>query len=401
MKWRAIREVAWREILTRGRSRGYRGITAIMLLIAVAAPIAFAVLPDATQEAREVTLAVVGEAPADFEEQLTLLAEDLIDFTIVPYDEGTSETIAADLNNGTLDAAYQPPSTILWDRRTDQTVADLITTALQQSEALARAEEMGLSYGDLADVFEPVTVDEVFIDGSSETEGVRSGVAMFGLFLAFLLPQIFGQFTMMSVVEEKQTRVVEVLLSQIRPATLLAGKVLGLCALAVLQLAVIVGGLIASLLATQVFDVPASVWRFVPMFTLSILGGLAIYTTLFALLGSLISRQEDQAQVMFPVFAPLMIGYFVGQTAVFGNAESAIARALTWFPLTSPMMLPVRVAKDAIGPLETAAALALIAITAYALFRLSARIYEFTLLRTGSRVGWREVLSLSRGSALN
>ena len=224
---------------------------------------------------------------------------------------------------------------------------------------------------------------------------------MFGLFLAFLLPQVFGQFTMMSVVEEKSTRVVEVLLSQIRPGTLLAGKILGLCALAVVQLLVIVAGLVASLLVTKVVDVPASVWQFVPMMTLSILGGLAIYTTLFALLGSLISRQEDQAQVMFPVFAPLMIGYFVGQTAVFGNAESLIARILTLFPLTAPMLLPVRVARDAIGPGEILLSLSLLVLCVFALFKLAGRVYEFTLLRTGSRVGWGELIRLSRGSVVD
>ena len=134
---------------------------------------------------------------------------------------------------------------------------------------------------------------------------------------------------------------------------------------------------------------------------MSILGGLAIYNTLFALLGSLISRQEDASQVMMPVFIPLMAGFFVGQTAITGNAESLLVRILTLFPLTAPMMLPLRVARDAIAPWEVGLSLALLAIGVWALVRLAGRVYEFTLLHTGSRVGWGQLMRLSRGATLD
>jgi len=101
---------------------------------------------------------------------------------------------------------------------------------------------------------------------------------------------------------------------------------------------------------------------------------------------------------MMPVFGPLMVGYFVGQSAIFGSADSLLVRVLTWFPLTSPMLLPVRVARDAIGSVEVAISLGLLALGTYLLFRLAGRLYEFTLLRTGSRVGWGELIRLSQGN---
>ncbi len=390
-----------REIRTRGRSRGYRAATVLLLLLAIAAPVVLAVIPSPADDLRDVTIGVAAGAPAGFEEQLEVLAERVVDVTVFELDDASPAEIEDQLNDGRIDVALRPPRTLIWDETEDSTVANLIGAALQRAQAMERADDLGLDLGDLAQVFAPVGLEQEFVNGSTNTEGVRTGVAMFGLLLAFLLPQVFGQFTMMSVVEEKSTRVVEVLLSQIRPGTLLAGKILGLSALAVVQLTLIVIGLVGSLLTTNVVDVPASVWQFVPLMTISILGGLAIYTTLFALLGSLISRQEDQAQVMLPVFAPLMIGYFVGQGAVFGNAESLVARVLTWFPLTTPMLLPVRVARGAIGPIETAISLGVLAISAYLLFKLAARVYEFTLLRTGSRVGWGELIRLSRGSVID
>ena len=206
---------------------------------------------------------------------------------------------------------------------------------------------------------------------------------------------------MMSVVEEKSTRVIEVLLNHIRPRTLLLGKVLGVGALAVVQLLVVVGGLTAALLATSAVTIPTSVWRFLPVIVVSILGGLAIYNTFFALLGSLVSRQEDASQVIMPVFIPLIGGFFVAQSAIIGDPETMLVRVLTLFPLTSPMLLPLRVARDAIAPWEVAAALGLLVFGVWALVRIAGRVYEFTLLHTGSRVGWRQLVRLSRGAAID
>ena len=192
--------------------------------------------------------------------------------------------------------------------------------------------------------------------------------------MAFVLPQVFGQLTLLSVIEEKSTRVIEVLLSHIRPRTLLLGKVLGISALAVVQLVAVVLGLTAAILLTNAINIPASVWRFVPIVLVSILGGLAIYNTFFALLGSLVSRQEDAAQVMLPLFIPLMTGLFVGQAAVIGNAETLLVKALTWFPLTAPMLLPVRVARDAIPLWEIILSLGLLALGVWLLILIAGRV---------------------------
>lgn len=396
-----IKEIALREIRTRGRTRGYRIITAIMLLVAVAAPIVISLLPGPSDDLQEVTIGIGAGAQPGLTESLEALAEDVFDLSIVNVEDNAVEAIDELLDSGDVDVVIEPPAGLAWHETESPEIRGLVTAAFQQLAALDRANELGLDPGVLAEVFEPVEVTERLAVGSETTEDVRRGVAFFGLFLAFLLPQIFGQLTMLSVVEEKSTRVVEVLLSQIRPGTLLAGKIIGLCALAIVQLLVIVLGLIGSLLATNTIEIPSSVWQFVPIMTLSILGGLLIYTTLFALLGSLISRQEDAAQVMMPVFVPLMAGYFVGQAAVFGNAESLLVRVLTWFPLTSPMLLPVRAARGAIGPIETAVSLGLLALGAFLFYRLAARVYEFTLLRTGSRVGWGELVRLSRGALID
>jgi ABC-type Na+ efflux pump permease subunit len=137
-----------------------------------------------------------------------------------------------------------------------------------------------------------------------------------------------------------------------------------------------------------------------PLVMVSVVGGLLIYNTFFALLGSLISRPEDASQVSLPIFIPIMAGYLVGQAAIFGDAETSLVRVLSLFPLTSPMLLPVRVARDAIAPWEVALSVGLLALGVWLLIRISGRVYEFTLLHTGSRVGWGQLLRLSRGAVI-
>jgi len=391
-------EVAKREFVTRARTRGFRAVTAILVLMVVAAPIVMSLLPDNSDELPKITIGVAADAPEGFADQLDAIAQSQVELTIIDLASDSSDEIETRLSNGDVDAVFEAPSTLVWDDFENPVIYGLISAALQQSSILDQADAIGLSPAELDRLFEPVQVSNRSIADDDKSSDVRSAVAFIGLFTAFLLPQIYGQLTMLSVVEEKSTRVVEVLLSHIRPRTLLIGKILGLCALAVIQLLLLIFGLVLALRFTNLVEVPSSLWRFVPLLGLSVLGGLAIYTTLFALLGSLISRQEDASQVMMPVFAPLMVGYIAGQTAVFGNADTLLLKILTWLPFTSPMILPVRVAREAIGPVEVALSLAVLAAAVFLLIRLAGRLYKFTLLRTGSRVGWREAIRLSRGA---
>jgi len=395
-----VREVAEREIRTRSRTKAFRVITGILVAAAIIGPIVSALWPDSGHDLRRVTVGLV-HADETTQQQILTFAEGNLDLTFQDYTGVPPAEVDRALTDGDIDVVLDTGPTLVWDRETDFEIAGVIYTALQQQEVLVRGRVLGLGEGDIAQLLTPLQVEERFADELHESYGVVEGVAFLGLMLALNIPILFGQLTMMSVVEEKSTRVIEVLLGHIRPRTLLLGKVLGLAALGAAQLVVVVGGLTAAMLLTSALDIPASVWRFVPIIVVSILGGLAVYNTLFALLGSLVSRQEDVSQVIVPVFIPILGGFLAANAALVGNAESALAKALTLFPLTSPMMLPVRVARDAIAPWEIALSLGLLALGVLLLIRVAGRVYEFTLLHTGSRVGWSQALRLSRGAALD
>lgn len=388
-------EVARREIRTRARTKAFRAITAVLVLVVIAGPIVAALWPKDNGDLPTATVGISTQAPPQFMQILEQASTDTYDITLTQV-----EDLDQAINAGDIDAGIDFPATLVWDKFADPQLESVLAFALRQDATATAAQTVGLDDADLRSLFTPLQVDERLVNGSGEGDGLRFAVAYGGLFLSFMAVQVFGQLTLMSIVEEKSSRVIEVLLSHIKPRTLLGGKVLGLTALAIVQLLLLVIAGVASMLLTDAIDIPPSVWRFVPVLLVSAIGGLVIYNTLFALLGSLVSRQEDASQIMLPAMLPIFVGFFVGQAAVFGNASSLAARVLTFIPLTSPMLLPVRVARDAIAAWELVVAIGLLVLGAVLLLRLAGRVYEFTLLRTGSRVGWAELIRLNQGSAV-
>lgn len=394
--------VAKREFITRARGKGFLFVSALMLIAAIGAPIATSYIPAFTESAAEITIAV-DDAPEGFQEMVRSVAGGVFEV----------EFVEAGLSGDTLDTALlereitadvviedaSSTPTFVWRLRKNAEIESLIGVSYTRLAIGERAQELNLSEQNVGELLEPVDYNNRIADPMARSrvesvkEEIRSGVATIGLFTAFLIPQIFGQFTMLSIIEEKSSRVIEVVLSQVRTTTLLAGKIVGLSALGLVQVSLIFVAFVGSLLTFKSIEVPASVWRFVPIYAICLIFGLFMYVTLFALIGSMISRQEDASQVIMPVLLPLMLGYFTGQFAVHGDADHPFVQLTTWIPLTSPMLLPVRVAKDAITSIELVGALFIQFITTATLMWLAARVFEFTLLRTGSRVTWRELFS--------
>ena len=281
MSWRLVKEVAWREIWTRSRTKAYRIITGILIAAAVIGPILAAVWPDGGDELRQVTISLVGVDDAT-QQQILAFSEDSLDVTFQDLSDLSPDQVDQALTDGNIDVALEPGPTLVWDSETDFEIAGVLFAVLQQQGVFIKGRDLALGDDDIAELLALIQLQERFVDEPNE---LATTVAFFGLMVVFILPQVFSQLAMLSVVEEKSTRVIEVLLSHLRPRTLLLGKVLGLSALAVVQLVVVVGGLTAALLLTNAVEIPASVWRFVPIIVVSILGGLAIYNTFFALWG--------------------------------------------------------------------------------------------------------------------
>jgi ABC-2 type transport system permease protein len=226
----------------------------------------------------------------------------------------------------------------------------------------------------------------------TKTTDAAVAVAYIGSFLLLLSLTVYGQWVLTGVVEEKNNRVVELIVSTVRPRHLLAGKVIGIGLLGLAQLA-LVAGLGAALLAAGVFDAPASLGAslalVVPWFAL----GFALYAVAYAAAGALASTQQDANSAGQPVTYTILAVYFLGYVALATDDKGVLAHVLTVFPLTAPLVLPARSALVGVPVWEHVLAVALVAGTLYALVRLAGRVYAHGLLHTGPRLrpraAWR------------
>ena len=179
-----------------------------------------------------------------------------------------------------------------------------------------------------------------------ETTDAEILVAIAGALLLLTSLAFYGQWVVSGVIEEKNNRVVEMILSTVRPRHLLAGKVIGIGLLGLAQLALI-AGLAAVLLVAGVFDAPAglggSVVLVVPWFAL----GYALYAVAYATAGALASRQQNADTAGQPVAYTLVAVYFAGYVALSATSDGQLANVLTVFPLSAPLVLPARARSSA------------------------------------------------------
>ncbi len=228
----------------------------------------------------------------------------------------------------------------------------------------------------------------------AKTSDAEILVASLGALLLLTSLAFYGQWVVGGVVEEKNSRVVEIVLSTVRPRHLLAGKVIGIGLLGLAQLT-LVAGLAAALLVAGAFDAPAglggSAALVIPWFAL----GYALYAVAYATAGALASRQQNADTAGQPVTYTLLAVYFGGYVALTSDTDGLLANLLTVFPLSAPLVLPARSALVGVPLWEHVLAVVLVLATIYALVRFAGRVYGRGLLHGGPRLGLRTAWRLS------
>jgi ABC-2 type transport system permease protein len=215
--------------------------------------------------------------------------------------------------------------------------------------------------------------------------------------LIFMAILTYGNWIAASVAEEKSNRVMELLITAASPQQLLVGKVLGSGAAGLTQYAaMLVVGFIGLQLQGQIGrivfgDVAAATTGAgltVPLllvFGACFVGGFLVYAALYAAAGSLVSRVEEVQQMSGPIIVVAMLGYFA---AIFGGTTSPNAAwlsVMSFVPFFAPYLIPLRMAYDAISPLEILGALAVLGVGAVLALWLASRIYAAGVLLYGQR----------------
>ncbi|GAA1014918.1 ABC transporter permease [Acrocarpospora pleiomorpha] len=360
--------VAGREIRAQVRTKAF--VIGLIVSVVLVGAIAFA--PKLLGGPDSYTLGRV-QVP---ELQLTTFAPDVeVKWRQFP-DEAAAKAAVLD---GDLDAALVAGNRVLTDGEIDSELGVLLQSANREAQIGASGVTIT-----------PLAMESVGAD--TRYEDARRGIATVLVLLLFFM--IIGSVMMvaMGVVEEKGSRIVEILLTSIRPWQLLGGKILGLGVVGLINLAATVAaGLGAALVSGVAADFPPGMTGIVLGALVWFILGYAFFASFAGALASLVSRQEEVGNVLQPMTLLLVASYGVSFYAS-ADPTAPIASVLSLIPPFSSMVMPVRMAAADVPLWEVALSGALMVAAVAGMLALGARIYQRAVLRTGARVRLGEVV---------
>jgi ABC-2 type transport system permease protein len=277
----------------------------------------------------------------------------------------------------------------------DDKLVNILQAANAQVRSADALRQAGLDDEQAAHALSPPPLRVSTTEPVDEAAEERGGFAFFAVLLLYGQLIGMGYFVAMGVVEEKSSRVVELLLSTLRPRHLLAGKILGLGLLGLGQLLLlaVLGLAVAGL--GGALDVDGDVIVAAALALVWFVVGYAFYAAAFACGASLVSRQEDLQSVLTPLTLVLMVGFFIS-FGVADDPDGTLAQVVSFIPPIAPMTMPPRIALGEAGALDVLGALAVTLGATALLIPLAARIYSGAVLRTGGTIKLREAWRAAR-----
>ncbi len=390
-----------REVRERLRSRAFAVTTLLLLVLTVAAGVVTRIASGDDDPTRY-TYAWSGSAPTGFDDVVDVAGREL-DLELVLADRSpvAGPEVEAVLRDGSVDTVLVVSGTTADRRGTIVTLEgadEQLTALLDLAWRTALATEAGLAAGldteQLEAVLRPPPLGERVLEPDDTEDPAAMLVGMLVAILLFMSISVFGGATLTGVVEEKSTGVVEVLLAHVRPHQLLSGKVLGIALVAFVQFAATLAAGVVSLRLSGL-DIPDEVWVALPSSIVWFVGGFLLYTTVFALAGSLVSRQEDAQSAAGPVTMVMLLAYLAVFT-VGQDPSSAVTRIMSVLPPFAPLLMPLRIATGSASVIEVVLAVVLLAAAIHGMLRLTGAVYGRTLLHRGARLRWSQVLRPSR-----
>lgn len=377
--------VARREFVERARDRGFQVSTAITLLLLVGVIVVSAAFNRPTS----FDLVVVGAGSEVLGGEVRVAADALgFEVKVLALPDRAEAERAVDA--GDADAALvNGDAIVVRDEPPEQLVGLIQAISLRERsrQALVAA---GLSDDqvDAALLQRPLPVEALEPVDARRSESAT--VAFVGVLLLYGQLFAYGYWVAAGVVEEKSSRVVEVLLATLRPSHLLRGKILGIGLLGLLQLLLI--GLVALFASNAVgsLEFPSGAIATMGVVLVWFVLGFFFYAGLFAVAGSIVSRQEDLQTTMTPLTILIIASFIIGLSAT-GDPDSTLAVVASLLPFSSPLVMPTRIVLGDAAPWEVVASLAISVVSTAALIPIATKVYSRALLRPG-RVRIRQVL---------
>jgi len=274
----------------------------------------------------------------------------------------------------------------------DVTTEDTLSTAIQNVLTREGLTHQGMGQSDIAALMAPVTID------TSKTGDSRAafGAAYLLFFLMYMVIMLYGMNTARSIIEEKTSRVFEVMLSTIKPDEMLAGKILGVGAVGITQVGVwmlaaaalgstslathLIGGGHAFISATQIF-----------FFVAYFIFGFLVYSSIAAALGAMTNSEQELQQLNMFLVIPLAFCFLMIFVIVHAP-NSTLAQIVSLIPFCSPLLMNFRISLTTVPPWQIGLSFVLMSLTILVILWVASRIYRVGILMYGKKPNLPEIL---------
>jgi ABC-2 type transport system permease protein len=371
--------VVRREMLVRVRSRVFIGPTLLMVALVVIGIVGYSLIGGQTTPVRVGFSGGSQALEQAFNASATALGQPVTVSSVA--DEAAGRTL---VSGGSLDVlvtgSVTSPTAVV-----QESAPPLVQAALERAVLAARLTAAGLSPADLASVMggAQVPVEALQSTKPGLTQDRVVGLAV-GILLWIALG-LYGSQVAQGVVEEKSSRIMEILLATVRPSQLLAGKIVGIGIVGLLQLAIVAAATLASVAATNAVTTPALGVMPVLGYLLWFLLGFLLYATAYATLAALVSRPEEVQGAVAPI-SVFQIGAYLLAYVYLANPSSPVALVASVLPPFAPILMAVRISGGDVPAWQFGLALVLIVAAIAGLIWLAGRVYANSAMRIGTRV---------------
>jgi ABC-2 type transport system permease protein len=384
--------VARREVTTRVRGKAFK-ISTIVMLLGIIVTVVVSRVVSGSESTRDVGF-VQGQQTdvVAFREAAHAVGQKVTTPTLPDRASGEQQ-----LRDGKLDALVIGMTSsggiqVEVKKSLNSSLHNAFTVLTRQAALNHQLQKAGVDPVAVGHAVAAAKVDVHALQPTDPNEGQKLAIGIIAGIAIYLALLVYGQAVAQGVVEEKTSRIVELLLTAIRPWQLMLGKVLGIGLLGLGQLVLVAVVGIGVGAGTGVLTLPSAVTlgAIITILVWFMLGYI-MYALLFAALGALVSRQEDVGGAVAPLTMLIVIPYVIGISTLPANPDSTLIAGLSLIPFFSPTLIPMRIAGGIPGwQMAVAVVLALLLISA--LVWLAGRIYGNAVTRTGARVKLSDAL---------
>ncbi|MFD0796925.1 ABC transporter permease [Maribacter chungangensis] len=430
-----------REYLAKVRNKSFVIMTFLSPILMVAMILLIAYLTKLNDSEKRV-IAVLNESDFFATEFLSNETTSYINYRDVSLEEAKDSTI----NMGYYGLVYVPNESTLElvsqraffysGEAPNTTVLESLERIFKERLRQERLRELGISSSEYAEMDRSYQMNIATFEGEQNLKGINEIKALIGggfgyLIMMFII--IYGGFVMRSVIEEKTSRIIEVIISSVKPFQLMLGKIIGTSLAGITQFGIwILSGTVLLIIAMAIFDIDPSVvsgsgampamgqganpgipsadltmqlyaqelfdipWGLlISFFLVYFVLGYLIYSSIYAAIGAAVDNETDTQQFIFPIILPLMLAIYVGFFSVFSNPHGPIAVGFSLFPLTSPivmmMRLPGGIGEGGVPVWQLVTSILILMVTFIGIVWLAAKIYRVGILMYGKKPSYKEL----------